>query len=203
MLTKAERQRMAMLHARSFAKTPCKLRKHKGRKHGPPITKERYLKALKDTGAVRSHVAEKLGVGSCALSEWMKKHGKTDPSIQAAWDEESTTVLDDAEKQVRHWVKQKYEPFVSLKASTWMLERKGEDRGFGKRSEIRVEGGKTPLRVETKNTVHIQALPLEARRALLKTLSMRGDEPHSLTPPQARDKIPAPGKVLRIRKRKA
>lgn len=162
-----EYRRAKMLEAR--AKAPGKgVKKPHRKEKGPVITKENLLKAIKGTAGIKMRIARRLGVGWCAVQNALHRPGWED-TLQA-WQEEREKGVDIAENAIMTAMKQKDDLFLATINARWFLEKRSQAT-YGKKSEVTVQGGDSPLKMQT-NVVNVDTLnlPLEVRKQLLQAM---------------------------------
>ena len=95
------------------------------------FTKARVLKAVRDCGGFMDMVRKQLGVKSWATArKWVNKW----PETRAAFDDHRERLLDAAELTTQSLMKSPDDK-VKFKASTYVLDRLGRDRGYGEHIE--------------------------------------------------------------------
>lgn len=95
-------------------------------------TQENILEAIKDSGAIVSTVARRLGC------EWItaKRYIEKWESTRQAFSDEQETILDMAEGTLFNAIKEK-----DVQAAKWILATKGKKRGYSEKQEIEHSGG--------------------------------------------------------------
>lgn len=171
-----EKKKAAMLRARAKVNPHKKRKRHKLVK-GKPITKERFLKALEGSHGVKAEIARRLNVIHQSLTNWLHKAGNEDMLL--AYQNACESVLDKAEHTVIKFMDDKDNPALALKAATWYLEKKdkAQERGFATKQKLVLEGGDTPIQVET-NLVNVDSLLLDVRINLMKALESTSQNTH-------------------------
>jgi hypothetical protein len=175
-----EEKKASMLRAR--AKAPRSPAKGKTWSKGPIVTKKRFKKALRGTGGVLLHVAQRLGVRWASLQQRLQHPEWKDMLVLL--EQEKLTVGQEAEKAILRIIKLKDEPAVALKASTWYQERTNPT--YKPKKEVTIEGGENPLKVNT-NFIPLEQLSLQQRRDILSQLEPTTVE--DSTPPKPRVKV--------------
>jgi hypothetical protein len=90
------------------------------------------LTAIKDSGAIVSTIARRLGC------EWItaKRYIDKWESTRQAFSDEQETILDMAEGTLFNAIKEK-----DVQAAKWILATKGKKRGYSEKQEIEHTGG--------------------------------------------------------------
>lgn len=91
-------------------------------------TVKQILKAIENSGGIKTNVAKKLGVQRQTIDRYQKKY----PSIAKALQDEMDTVIDKAESNIFMGIQD-----GNIPISQWLLRYKG---GYVEKSEQKVEG---------------------------------------------------------------
>jgi len=83
---------------------------------------------------------------------------------------EGEIVGDLAEQTIIDSMSQRLDLGIASSNARWYLDRKHPDRGFCKRSEVKIEGGDNPLKVQTIIPIHELNLPLKVKRQVLHAM---------------------------------
>lgn len=185
-----EQMRDHMLRIRKLnTRRPRPGRTRPRRKHGPKITKERFIRALRGTGGVKTRIARRLRVLKETLMIWLHKPENLD--MLALFVDERDAGIDYSESTIIDCVRQRDDLPTALSASKFMLTHRGHERGYNARpTEIKLSGGVTNTNINIPDTlIDIDALdlPLDIRKAILTKAEQAGVKP---TPPIS------PGKIL-------
>ena len=105
---------------------------NKPRKRGQPekASVKKILNAIPGTGGLITDIASKLGVHYHTVLNYEKKY----ESVRLAIEEEKDKILDNAESNLFIRIKEGDED-----TSKWFLARKGRDRGYGEKTEQKIE----------------------------------------------------------------
>lgn len=179
-----EEQKQRLLSYRPETNKGKKYKRHKER--GPNLTPSGLAAAIKGSLGIFARIARKLGVRSQAVRLAIYRPG-FEEALQA-FREETDGMLDQAVSTVSEMMSQRDEFKTALSAAKFVLDRRGKDKGW--RSEVTIQGGETPLRVENSHSVNfdVMDLPLEVRRQVLERIEAQE------TPPEKRPVL----KVKRI-----
>jgi hypothetical protein len=161
-----------MKHARKSApRAPSKGYKVKlgNRKpKGPKVTRTRLRKAIKGSNGILKRVAHRLGVTRRCVSYHLRREENED--LREIMQEERDTLVDDSEDAVRYVITQREDLRTCASTARWVLDRRSPK--FKPRSEVTIEGGKEPLKVQTTH-VDVDSLPLEVRLQILEALDQK------------------------------
>jgi len=153
-----------------------KLRKN-GKKTGTrPVTPSRVKKVIEGSGGITSAMAERLGCSYSALKYALKeKTGDAWDEVRELVEIEREQIVDIAEGTNKEMMLQRLEPSVALKASHFTLDRLGKSRGYGKSSELTLQGGENPLRIEAQTLIPIEDLdlPVKVKRQVLRAMEKK------------------------------
>lgn len=176
-----EKRKQHMLRVRPD-NTGKKYKRHKQR--GPNITLNKFLKAIKGSGGLKTKIAKRMGLDRATIDLALQKP-KFLKALQL-YEEELDSVIDLAEKTVQHCMKQRDHLPTAAATARWFLEKKdkAQERGYSSKQTISLQGGATPIQVEMKGLVTITpaqlaAMPIAVRKSLLEAIeneSGEGDE---------------------------
>lgn len=130
------------------------------------ITKKRTLKAIEGSGGIATEIVKRLDCSPFTYYTTMRRPD-WEP-IRIALQVERDRVGDLAEDCVQFVIKQRGDLKAAANMAKWYLERKHTNRGFGKKSEITLEGGQNPLKVN--HLISVEGLPLAVRKLLLMSI---------------------------------
>lgn len=103
-------------------------------------SKDIVLEAIKDSGAIVSTIARRLGCQWITARRYIDKWQET----QRAFLDEEETILDMAEGTLFNAIKEK-----DVQAAKWILSTKGKKRGYSERHEITgADGGDVNIKVQ-------------------------------------------------------
>lgn len=95
-------------------------------------TQSDVLTAIKDSGAIVSTIARRLGCEWITAKRYIEKWERT----RQAFSDEQETILDMAEGTLFNAIKEK-----DVQAAKWILATKGKKRGYSEKQEIEHTGG--------------------------------------------------------------
>ena len=156
-----------------------KKRKAKKRKVPPlitRITKAKFLRAMRETGGLKTRIAANLGVSWARVNDRLtKKKGWED--VRLAWIAECEAVGDLAEETIRDAMTQRLDIGTASLNARWYLNHRHRNRGYGSPdSKVIIEGGDNPLQVvQTVVDVDTLNLSLEVRKAMLAAIEAKED----------------------------
>lgn len=90
------------------------------------LTVKRILKAIENTGGLKTKIADKLGVHRHTIDRYENKY----PTIKQALTDETNKILDKAESNIFQSINEGNED-----NSKWFLARKGKNRGYTEKTE--------------------------------------------------------------------
>jgi hypothetical protein len=128
------------------------------------------MRAIKGSGGIKTLIAKALDCHICTVHILLNKPGWDD--VREALQQEIESVADLAEKNIRSALLQRFGPDHAMQTSKWLLTRpRYARRGMMDANRIAIEGGDSPIQVQTTN-VPIEALnlPVEVRRQILKAI---------------------------------
>ena len=99
-----------------------------GRKGKPneKLTVNRILKAIEDSGGLKTKIAERLNVHRHTIDRYENQY----PTVKQALMDETNKILDKAESVIFHNINEGDED-----TSKWFLARKGKNRGYSEKIE--------------------------------------------------------------------
>jgi hypothetical protein len=161
-----ESRKKLMLHARKFRKPDSPRGTGVRRK----VTPARIMKAIPGSAGIVSVISKRLGCDRSTL-HWKLKHntGPDWDAVREALRVERDTILDEAEESIHYCIKQRKDKAVSSLNARWVLEKKGAHRGYQNKSEITLQGGDRPIKLQS-TIVDISKLPLSLRKQILESL---------------------------------
>lgn len=201
-LTAYEKRRDNALAMRAAAGSNLgkKYKKHKER--GPNITVKRMLKAIKGSGGLKTKIARKLKVGTCAVTDALHREGFE--ICLFAYQDEMESVIDTAEDTVKFCMEQREHLPTASATARWYLEKKikAQERGFQNVKTIVHEGGDRPIKVLAAGIVQLDLakLPLEVRKAIMASIEVNEDESENGAEIPVKGIIPRPRITIRKRK---
>ena len=95
------------------------------------INIELVLEAIKDSGAVMSTIADRLGVSWHTAKKQIDKHEET----QEAYRDEEEITLDKAESALHRAIEKD-----DIQAAKWLLATKGKKRGYSEKHQVEHSG---------------------------------------------------------------
>lgn len=141
------------------------------------IRPKAMLKAIIGTAGILNVIADRLQVERWEVRLALRREGQAWDYVRKVYEEECERVGDLAEGTIREAIEQRLDIPSAVRAATWYLQHKHKDRGFGEKTEVTLQGGKQPIRVnhtsaETVLTVDdLDDLPLDLRKQLLEALT--------------------------------
>ena len=134
-----------------------------------PVTKARFLKALRGTFGIRGRIAHRLQCRRETVIHLLQRPDWED--VRQAVKQEEEFVLDTAESTLFYCMKQRDDLKIASANAKWLLGRKAIKRGYGEKQRVTLEGGKRPIRTEATIPITALDLPLELRRQLLEAMN--------------------------------
>jgi hypothetical protein len=186
-LQQADRERARETAKKRELKSEIALRRKHPRRR---CTAKRMLLAIKGSCGDRRIVAATLGVTYATVSNRLNKAAGPDwDKVRAAMQSEIDKVGDAAEATIQFAIEQRLDINTATTNARWLLSRQRyKDRQLGDVTTRRIEGGDTPIRVQTTQVVvNVHALPLEAKRSLLAALERQEKPPLPLLEGEGRE----------------
>lgn len=172
------------MRARMRAKVRCRAKARIQRMNNialnPPVmparTKKReFKKAMAGTGGIKSLIAENLGVARSTVTTLLDRPDWAD--VLALYMEEVEAGKDEAETCIRDAIKQRGDLSTASLNARWLLSRVRRQK-YGDESTVKVEGGKTPVRLDVLSAnipVESLNLPLELKRQIIEAMDAKED----------------------------
>lgn len=142
------------------------------------ITSTKLKKAIKGTHGIKKNICANLGVSYSALNRALARQGVEWDKARELLEAERERVGDMAEEAILDTMGQRLDLNVASSTARWYLDRKGKARGFGKTSEVTLQGGKSPIRIEHETLIPIEKLdlPLETKKEVLEAMRKYHEE---------------------------
>ena len=135
------------------------------------LSSAKLMKAIEGTGGIKKLIAENA---DCAMSTLygilIRKVAKYD-DLRLAIKLEQDCLGDSAEETIKITMTQRLDMGVASTTARWFLYRKFVDRGYGKKDQLTVEGGESPLLISHSmvNIIDLD-LDLETKRKILEAV---------------------------------
>lgn len=137
------------------------------------ITPVRLKKALEGSCGLKSTIVKRLECTYNALYKVLQKEGDAWDECRYLYKMEQERVGDIAENTILETMQQTVELAVASQTARWYLDRKHVDRGYGRKEQVTVEGGSTPIMVNhTIIPIDALKLPVEIKREILKAMEL-------------------------------
>ena len=137
------------------------------------ISPKRVLKAIPGSCGIFKTIAANLGCNPCSLGFVLKtRKGPEWDNVRKTIEIEAESMGDMAEETVRDTIRQRLDLSVASTTARWYLDRKHPDRGYGKKSQVTLEGGDKPLQIQNHTILPIQDLnlPIEIKAKILEAM---------------------------------
>ena len=109
------------------------------------LTVKRILKAIENTGGLKTKIADKLGVHRHTIDRYENKY----PTVKQALIDETNKILDKAESVIFRSINE-----GDRDDSKWFLARKGKQRGYSEKIDMEQKGElKTIIEVRYEDEV--------------------------------------------------
>jgi hypothetical protein len=129
----------------------------------PRMTPARMIRAIIGSGGIKSAIAQRLGISAGQVNKYLSRDDW--PEVKEIFISERERVGDIAEQTLIDIMSQRFDIGQALKAAQFWLARQNQDRGFGDKKQLILEGGENPIQ-----SVDLTGLPLEMRKALLTAM---------------------------------
>lgn len=133
---------------------------------------DRVIEAIPGTGGIRKKLAERLGCNYCTLLGALKIEGEEWDMVRKCLIQEEMKIGDLAEETVIDVMEQRLDMSVASTTARWFLDRKHSDRGYGKKSQVTLEGGHNPIKLAAQQVLPLDELdlPLKVKKQILDAM---------------------------------
>jgi hypothetical protein len=136
------------------------------------VTDKMLLKAIPGTYGIVKKIADKLDVSYLAAYNAIRRASK---EVLIELEMEKERVDDVAEGTIIEAMEQRIDLPEASKNARWVLDGK---RGYVRKKEVTLQGGKSPIRVKSDNVISIESLnlPLAVRKQMLEAIEEKEKE---------------------------